>query len=194
MPRVTFKKGEKMERVERALKNPATALNQIGVLLVAESQRAFREQQFEGRVWDARAPVNVFGIVRDFAQGKRKPPNRRFEMRPALRDTGDLMRSIAHNVNGDTVEVGTRLPYAQVHQFGGETESEPITGKVRRGLWRWLKSQPLEIKRRLGWVLNRKFRGEKLKQTVPARPFLGITDNARKGVRKIIGLEIVEAK
>lgn len=194
MPRVTFKKGKKMERVERNLKNPVAALGQIGALLVAESQRSFREQQFDGQVWDARAPVNVFAIIRDFSEGKRKPPNRRFEMRPALRDTGRLASSIAFQVHGDTVEVGTNVEYAAVHQTGGVTESERLTSKARSGLWKWLKKQPLELKRRLGWVLNKKFRGEKLKQEVPARPFLGITDNARKGVRKIIGLEIVEAK
>lgn len=194
MTRATFKKGAKMERMEKALQNPRVALKQIGALLVADSQKAFKAQQFDGKAWDARAPVNVFGVLSDFAQGKRKPPGRRFEERPALRDTGRLASSIAFQVSGLTVEVGTSLDYAAVHQRGGETESVPITGKVRRALWKWLKKQPLELKRRLGWVLNKKFRDEKLKQNVPARPFLGISDRSRKGIKKVIGVEIVEAK
>lgn len=194
MPRVTFTRGEKFERVMKDLIDPGVALKQIGILLVAESQRAFKMQQHGDKPWDARAPVNIFGIISDFAQGKAKPAARRFETRPALRDTGRLASSIAFQVTGNTVEWGTTVEYAAVHQHGGETKSEKMTGTVRRKLWKWLKRQDTEMKRRVGWVLNAKFRDESITQNVPARPFLGITPATRKAVAKMIGVEIMETK
>lgn len=194
MPRVTFKKGAKVERIEKKLTDPNAALKQIGVLMVAESQRSFKAQRLGRKKWDQRAPVNVFGIIADFHAGKRKPAARRFERRPALRDTGRLASSIAYQVVGRTVEVGTNLDYAAVHQTGGQTESKPITGTVRSNLWRWLKGQGTELKRRLGWLLNKKFRDETLTQRVPARPFLGITPETRKAISKIVGVQIMEVR
>ena len=194
MTRATFKKGAKVARIERKLADPSKALAQIGVLMVAESQRSFRDQKLGTTKWEPRAPVNVFGIIADFHDGRKKPPARRFERRPALRDTGRLASSIAHSVKGNVVEVGTTVRYAAVHLRGGEVESKPLTSAVRSALWKWLRNQSTELKRRLGWVLNRKFRDKTLKQEVPARPFLGITAETRRNVRKVVGVEIMEAK
>ena len=194
MATATFKRGAKVERWERNLESPQRALKQIGALMVAESQQAFREQRFGTKAWPPRSPVNVFGIIADFAEGKRAPPARRFQRSPALRDTGRLAASIAFRVEGDSVSVGSNLDYAAVHQKGGATESETITGAVQRALWRWLREQGPERKRQLGWLLNRKFRGEKLDGEVPARPFVGITRQTMADVREVIGVSIMEAK
>lgn len=192
MPRVTFEKGDKLARIEGRLDKPGATLKQIGVLLVSVSQRSFKDQRLGAKEWKPRSPVNVFGIIADFAAGRRKPPQRRFEQRPALRDTGALAKSIAFQVSGDVVEVGTNIEYARVHQFGGKVESAPLTDSVRDLLKAWLKTQALPIKRRLGWLLNRKFRGKTIAGEVPARPFLGVTPEARKAVRKLIGVELLE--
>lgn len=196
--RVTFKAGAKAERIQKNLKNPARALKQIGVLMVAESQRAFKAQSFGTTKWEPRAPVNVFGIIADFHAGRRKPLARRFDRRPALRDTGRLMSSIAYEVKGDMVEVGTNLGYASVHQTGGEVESEPLTESVRRALSRWLKkggdgpTRQALARPALEWVLNKKFHDKPVTARVPARPFVGITSATRKAVRRIIGNDIME--
>mgnify|MGYP003634348228 CR=1 FL=1 len=192
--RVTFDKGAKIARMEKGLDDPTPVLKQIGVLMVAESQRAFKEQKHGGKSWDERAPVNIFGIIADFAAGKRKPPNRRFETRPALRDTGALAKSIAFEVRGKVVEVGTNLDYAAVHQFGGKVESKTLTSDVRRLLWGWLKRQDSQMQSRIGWVLNAKYKGKKIEAEVPARPFIGITESVRKAVRKLANVEIFEVK
>ncbi len=193
MPRVTFHKGEKFERLERALANPERALKQIGAVMQAESLSAFKLQALGASAWPERAPVNVFGIVADFALGRTAPLARRFERRPALVDTGRLRSSIAWQIVGThAVEVGTTVEYAAVHQFGGVSKSARMTSPVRQALWKWLRTQSTEIKRRVGWVLNRKYRDEQIEQRVPPRPFLGITDTTRAAVRKIIGVEIME--
>ena len=195
MTRPEFEKGGKIRRIERELENPAAALKAIGTIMVAASQDAFRAQAFGGQAWEPRAPINVYGIIADFAQGRKNPPQRRFERRPALQDTGRLARSIAFQVVGTrAVDVGTRLEYAGVHQFGGPVESEKITPEVRRNLWRWLKRQSRDLRNRLGWLLNKKFKGKTLKGEVPARPFVGVTDQIRDDVAQVVGVKIFEVR
>lgn len=188
-----FEKGAKVERWERNLERPEAALRQVGALMVAESQRAFRDQKLGDAPWEPRAPVNVFGIVADFHAGKKSPPQRRFESRPALRDTGRLAQSVAFKLVGqDVVEVGSNLPYAGTLHKGGEVESKPITDQVRQALGRWLKGAGSKHRARLGWILNRKFAGKQLKQKVPARPIVGITKQTLADVKEAVGVRIME--
>lgn len=195
MTRATFKKGAKLSRWERNFENPRNALKQIGALMVAESQRAFKEQKHGRKKWDGRAPVNVYGILADFAAGKKKPPERRFESRPALRDTGRLSASIAFKVYGRTsVSVGTNLPYAAVLNFGGPIESVPITSGLQRALGKWLKKQSDKLRDRLGFLMNPAFEGETLKGEVEARRFVGITKQTIEDVREVVRVEIMEIK
>ncbi len=190
-----FERGAKIERWERKLENPTDALKQIGALMVAESQRAFKLQRFGREKWKERSTPNVFGIIADFHAGKKKPPARRFESRPALRDTGALARSIAFKLAGaKVVEVGSVLPYAGTLHHGGEVESKPITETVQTALWKWLKGPGKEHKSTLGWLLNKKFTGQKLTTTVPKRPIVGITKQTIADVREAVRVKIMEVK
>ena len=194
MTRATFQKGAKLERIEKNLEDPRRALKQIGVLMVAESQRAFRDQKFGPDAWEPRGKVNTFGILADLASGG-NPKARRFQRRPALRDTGRLSSSIASRVVGSRiVEVGTNLDYAAVHQEGGTVTSEKITPSMQRRLWKWLKPKGKDLKAQLGWLLNRKYRGQSLTSEVPARPFVGITKATIASVREVVGVEVMEAR
>lgn len=198
MGRVTFKKGAKVERWERNLDNPKKALKVIGQLMVSESQKAFREQKFGKEAWEPRAPINVYGIIADFAAGKAKPPARRFEPRPALVDTGRLKGPTgiaAKTIGTKIVEVGSNLPYAGVLHHGGKIESETITEKVQMALGKWLlKVEDDAIFDRLGFLLNKSWRGKKLEGKVPARPFVGITKRTIVDVRQAVGREIMEVR
>lgn len=195
MARATFKKGAKLRRWEKNFDDPRRALKQIGALAVSESQLAFRDQKFDGEAWPPRSDVNVFGIIADFAQGRRSPPARRFQRRPALRDTGRLAASVSFRIVGSkVVEIGSNLSYAAKHQAGGETESETITKKVRRLLWLWLRNRGVELRRRLGWLLNRKFLDQRIKGEVPQRRFVGITRTLRRDAVRVVGVEIMEAR
>lgn len=190
-----IEKGAKIERWENNLDNPSAALKQVGILMTAESQRAFKEQKLGDKAWEPRAPVNVFGILADFAAGKKEPPARRFEQRPALRDTGRLAASISYKLQGtNIVEVGSNLPYAGVHQHGGPVKSETITPDVRRLLWGWLKGKGRKWRGRLGWLLNKKFEGKQLEGKVPARPIVAITKQTIEDVKEVVGVKIMEAR
>lgn len=195
MARVAFQPGAKLERFGKKLEKPEGALKQIGQIMVAASQQAFRDQRFDEEPWDERSDVNVFGIISDFAQGRTKPPKRRFQTRPALVDTGRLRSSIAFRLVGDaSVEVGTVVDYAEVHQEGGEVQSETITDKVQKLLGEWLPSQDQEIQDRLKFLLLPSFRGKRLTATVPERRFIGFTDQIADDVAEIIGIAIFEVR
>ena len=195
MAKANFQKGAKVERWEKAIDNPSGALTQIGALMVAESQRAFREQKHGKKKWAARAPVNVYGIIADFTKGS-TPPRRRFETRQALHDTGRLASpaGVVFKVSGKFVEVGTNLDYAHVHNFGGPIESQPITKVVQEALNKWLKPKDEGLKKSLGWLLNKKYTGETLTGEVSARRFVGITKSTIEDVREAIGVEIMEVR
>lgn len=196
MAQSNFDRGAKIRRWERNLSDPTTALNQIGFLMVAESQQAFVDQGFGKTKWRPRGEVNVPGIIADFAGGRKNPPQRRFETRPALIDRGEtgLKGSIAHKVENDTVIVGSNLPYAAIHQTGGESETETITTKVQEMLATFLNGRGAQYSEQLGFLLSEKLTGKRLKTSVPARPFLGITEQTIADIRDAIGVEIMETE
>lgn len=196
MAKASFDKGDKFRRWERNLDNPKAALKQIGALMVSESQGAFRSQKLGDDPWPPRAVPNVFGIIADFHAGKRKPPQRRFEDRPALRDTGRLAASIAFRLQGSkVVEVGTNLPPAAVLHGGGDVESMPLTEKVQLLMGAWLLTvDDDKVFNRLAPLLHKKWRGKTLKMEVPERPIVGITKQTIADVKEAVGVKIMEAE
>ena len=192
MARVTYEPGAKVKRLQANLADPSKALKQIGVMMVAESQAAFKAQRFGSTQWRQRNNPNVFGIISDFTQGRRKPPARRFESRPALSDTGRLAKSIAFQVKGKIVEVGTNVEYASLHNFGGVSKSEKITLTVQQRIGKWLAKQSEDLQERLGWLLGDQARDQQLEMRVPKRQFVGVTTKTRKDIRQTIGVRIME--
>lgn len=189
-----FERGAKFVRLERNLEKPDAALRQIGTLMVAESQQAFREQKHGKNPWDKRRVPNIMGIIADFHAGVRTPPARRFEARPALRDTGRLAGSIDYKLVADNVvEVGSNLPYAAVLHSGGTVESKPITEQVRTLLAEFLRGPGKAHRKSLGWILNPKFAGRTIRGKVPARPIVGITKQTIDDVLEVVAVKIMEA-
>lgn len=190
-----FEKGEKIERWERNLDQPSAALKQVGVMMVAESQRAFREQKFDGKPWEPRGPINILGLIQDFYDG-RTPPSRRFQSTPVLRDTGRLAASIAwKQVGNNVVEVGSSLPYAGVQHTGGEVESKPLTETVRDRIAAWFRTkQGKPFQKSLGWLLAKKFAGKSIKSRVHKRPIVGVTKQTIADVQQVVGIKIMETK
>jgi phage gpG-like protein len=193
MTRVTFKPGAKIKRWEAQLDDPKKALKQIGVLLVAASQASFKAQKLGDEKWDERRVPNVFGIVSDFHAGKAKPPARRFQDRPALRDTGRLAQSIAFKLeSAKVVAVGSNLPYASVHQFGGPVESLPVTKTIQKRIAKWLVKSGRKWANDLQFLISSKMTGKQLKGEVPARPFVGLTKQVSDDIVQVVGREVME--
>lgn len=189
-----FDEGEKMRRIAKGLDDPTDALKVVGALMVSASQRAFRNQAFGKKAWKPRNPINVYGIIADFAAGKTAPPKRRFSSSKTLIDTGALRRSIAAKVEGRAVVVGSNLPYAATLHMGGEITSKVITKDVQKRLQKWLNGRGKAHKDSLGWLLNKDRTGTQLKGEVKARPIVGITKEIADDIRDTIGIEIMEVE
>lgn len=136
-----FQRGAALDRLTEYVANPRPALVAIGALLKAKARASFREQQRGGIRWKPRNVPNIAGIIADLSEG-RTPPMRRLDPRPALIDVGTLRDSIDFRVTSkNTVEVGTTLPYARVHNFGGET-TQNVTQVVKDRLRELIKHDP----------------------------------------------------
>lgn len=132
--------GDVVRRALAAFGNLDRLLNAVGLMAVAHSQKAFDDQAFSGIPWEPRMNPNIPGVITDVNAGKTPRPQR-FTDRPALVDTGRLHASIAHRIVGpDTVEVGSRLPYASIHHLGLDSESPAITKQGQKKLAEWFRS------------------------------------------------------
>lgn len=152
----------------------------VGLYMVGKTQSAFSQQGRGGIAWRPRAVPNRIGILHDLYAG-RMPPSRRFEDRPAGIDTGRLRSSIASRVQGNTVIVGSNVPYASDVQKGSKSSIQ-IDGSLRRSLSDWLRSLSGDRKQQASRALGPLFRTGQLTSDVPPRPFLMLTDEDRRTI------------
>lgn len=87
------------------------------------------------------------------------------EGRRTLIKSGNLRDSITHRASRDETQVGSNVVYAAIHQFGGT-----IRAKTAKGL-RFKIGDRFVTKREV---------------TIPARPFLGLSDEDRTMIREEI--------
>ena len=135
-----------MRAVARGLRDLGPVLQKIGVLMQRKAANAFRAQKRGSFAWPERMVPNVPGIVADLNKGA-NPKARRFVGRPALTDTGRLKGSITFDVRGDSVVVGTSVPYAKTHNEGGSS-TVTLTAEGRNKLTKLLRTQRGGKKRR----------------------------------------------
>ena len=91
---------------------------------------------------------------------------------PTLVQHGHLRDSIHYEVAGDAVEVGSNLIYAGIHQVGGtiSAKGEALAFTLANGAFVMTKSV-----------------------TIPARPYLGMSDNDNATVLDIVGEHLARA-
>jgi phage gpG-like protein len=94
-------------KVTRYIKNDA--LDVIGTLAVNHAQDAFINEGYTD------VQLQPWKEVKRRQSGKGKP---RDQTRPILSDTGDLKDSIRYEKAGNSVHIGSDLPYAQPHNEG----------------------------------------------------------------------------
>lgn len=78
-----------------------------------------------------------------------------------LQESGHLRGSIRYQVTGNTLLVGTDVPYARIHHAGGKTAAHIIRPKQGKALFWPGAGHPVKAVRHPG-------------SDMPARPFLGI--------------------
>ncbi|WP_420585832.1 phage virion morphogenesis protein [Ruegeria sp.] len=103
-----------------------------------------------------------------------------------LTDTARLRRSITTRVGRDSVEIGSNLVYAAIHQFGGTIKQDArrqVLAFDRRGRFA---SRRSTARRRAGVVPIAIADIAAREITMPARPYLGLDDGDRTAILRIL--------
>ena len=179
------------------IKDLGPVLKKIGKEMEIESRGAFKAQKFGDFAWPLRyggipfpAKINYAGALQDLTDGPRVK-DRRFNDRPALRDSGLLGRSINFQVMGkDSVRVGVTGPaalYAGNQQWGIES-TQDIPGdaidKLDKQIDKETNEERLDGLHALRARLERD--GSVLTTKVQQRPFLGVTDEMQEKIPRLL--------
>lgn len=165
-------------------------LDIIGNFMVKRTREHFLKQEFDGKPWKARYSgipksrrISIAGVIKDLTRSS-DVKGRRLQDRPALVDTGILRDSIAFESVGNTVRIGTVVPYAKTHQLGLQPEAIPVTKQVKKRLAGFLKKNE-RFGDTLGFIFQEDFTSYQPKN-VFKRPFLGITADDTKEILEIV--------
>lgn len=163
-------------------------LKDIRVELGDEFDRNFERQAFFSEAWE-----------------RRKSPIRN-EGRAILTDTGQLRRSIQSRTTENSIVFYTTLPYASIHNDGGEIK---VTKKMKRYFWHKYYEAAGSFGRRKDGTLRKDKRTVRLTTEaefwkfmalkkegstikISRRRFLGTSPEVEQAVRKIIEENITE--
>ena len=142
-------------RIISQLDNPRPIFDQIGGRLVDSTKHRFEiESGPNGARWKP--------SIRALREGGK-----------TLRKSGDLFRSLTHNVLSDGIEIGTNIVYAAIHQFGGKTPPRIIRPKNKKALYWPGARHPVKQVNHPG-------------SNIPARPFLGLDTADEAAIERII--------
>lgn len=154
---VTTKIKDKQEKI----KNLQPVMKEIAEDMKKETALNFRNTTSpEGKKWEALAD----STIRQRRKNSQKP----------LNDTGVLKNSISAKSDETKAIVGTSVPYARIHQFGGWIEKKASTKTM---YWKHNKSTGslrMSKKDKSNFASEHKVKSHKF--YIPARPYLGITD------------------
>lgn len=140
------------------LDSPRPILQAIGESLVDSTKQRFaRGVGPDGRKWEPNTPTTIGRYLSRFSSRARA--RRASSKRPLIGESLNLSRSINYRVDGETLLVGSPMEYAAVQQFGARKGE---FGRTSRG-------SPIP------W-------GD-----IPARPFLGLSDEDSGDIRGIVG-------
>ncbi|TXN60894.1 phage virion morphogenesis protein [Methylobacterium sp. WL6] len=164
-----------------------------GALLTSTQQRFERKAGPDGGAWAPFAPSTLKRMP-----DRRKPPE-------LLRDRGRLYSSLTFAAGDDSVEVGTNVVYAAIHQFGGDIVMPERQGSatfvtVRQGAGVTKDGKRVGSRLRFAKASTRAKSKETKAFTVPAhtiripaRPYLGISDADKAEILAILADELGEA-
>lgn len=147
-----------LREMSARLTNLAPFWQDVGELLQVSTERRFVTQTApDGSKWAANKPITIERwLMREGLEGK--AAERATARKRILRQSGALSTSIAYRADADGVQITSGLKYAAVMQFGAP---QGIFGRSRR-------NKPIP------WG------------TIPARPYVGISDKDRQGIAETL--------
>jgi len=144
----------KLHEVSAKLNDPTPLMKAIAGILESETEENFQQQ---GRPhWVPLSPAY------EAAKAKRKGTT----VLKILQDSGILAGSLSTRYGSDYAEIGSNVPYAAIHQLGGQTRSHTIRPRDKKALAFTGKNSKQVVK-----VVHHP--GSK----IPARPFLPFSGN-----------------
>ncbi|MBS6470382.1 MAG: phage virion morphogenesis protein [Bacteroides sp.] len=158
---------------ENVKKVVARILKDIQVEMSDEFDKNFERQAFFSEKWQ-----------------RRKSPIRN-EGRAILTDTGALRKSIGSRTTENSITFFTSLPYAAIHNDGGEIV---VTKRMKRFFWHKYYEATGAFGRRKDGKLRKDKRNVRLGSTIriPRRRFLGTSPEVEKAVREIVEENLTE--
>ncbi|GJQ32625.1 MAG: hypothetical protein HBSAPP04_14640 [Ignavibacteriaceae bacterium] len=170
------------------IKNPTELNRVIAGGLDDAVQLNFRNQQagLGGPAWEP--------LKKSTLRSRRRKNRRILQQRGA---GGGLLGSITSRYTGEYAEIGTNLVYAPIHQFGGTIERAARSETFKRKRWtkdKFTKKGELIQKRkgqfRKGTTAGQGFTMKAHTITIPARPYLILTDRNHRNIVTEIAIYI----
>jgi len=166
-----------LDRIDAATDRRAEVLDAIGAYLLTATQRRFeRETAPDGQRWQRLSPRTA----------RRRINGRERGYNNILRVSRRLEQSIFHDVVDDQLMIGSNLPYAAIHQLGGEIEMPERQQTIFQHYDAKTDTfdQRFRTKRRSNFARDVTVSAHTI--TMPARPYLGIDDADRAEISEII--------
>jgi len=184
-----------LRRLGEAGGDLGAAMEEIGAALLFSTQTRFETKTGpDGAPWTPFAGSTL----------KRMPARRRIGPQ-LLRDTGRLSGSLVFKADAESVEVGTNVVYAAIHQFGGSVVIPERRGSatfeyVAEGAGKAKDGRRVGSRLRFATASTR----AKTKHTraftvpahtvsIPARPYLGVSDDDRAEILAILADRLAKA-
>lgn len=156
-----------------------TLPGQAGSLVLENVDDNFRSQSFDGDRWKARAQAPPK------KKGKGASGN---EGRAILVMSGRLRRSFRMTTSGLVITIATDVPYAEIHNEGGEVkQTVTITPKMRKFFFAMFKETKDEKWKKM--ALTKKATFER-SFTMPVRKFLGENATLDKNMTYLLESEL----
>lgn len=113
-----------------------TLPGQVGALVLENIDDNFRSQSFDGAKWKDRAAPPARGRTTKAGNRDKRFKQDSGEGRAILMMSGRLRRSFRMEASGLVITIHTDVPYAEIHNEGGEVkQSITVTAKMRRFFW-----------------------------------------------------------
>lgn len=160
-------------------------LDRIGLMLVSQIQRGFDNGGPLGD-WPETMQPDIPAIAQRISDGKGVPD--RYiggKKKPGI-DTGHLRQSIAHQVLGGVLFVGTNVSYARTFQEGGpSTVKNKIPDLIANGDKRAQRALK-KVEKKFPKAANLLKRKKEITVNVRKRPFLVLTDKMKSLVIALV--------
>lgn len=162
-------------RIDRAADRPRGAMEKLGNYFAVSSQLNIeRETSPEGTPWPKLSPRTANARI---SGGRRGFGN-------MLRVNNHLYSSISYVAGDSSVEWGSSVPYARIHQLGGTIDMPARPGKVSIKSIRGKGNRFVRAK--VKDAEERKFNRRAHQVRIPARPYLGVSAADREAAADIV--------